>query len=384
MRGNKLFKILDFFAGIPLLLVLSLFRKRKMDPALLDISPKRILAIKFVALGDAVLLVPSLRVLKKKFPKAEIVFLGTGLTETFLQQFPEYIGHFIAIKVSNLLRNPLYFLRVVRELRAENFDAVVDFEQWPRLSALLASLCGAGIRLGFRTKGQHRHFAFTNVVTRDALVHEVDNFLTLAGLLTGEQGTRDLEIKVDEAASIRMQGFLSRNGWQKTDSVVIVHPGCGTHGFPREWQPKNYAALLNKLGETRRIFAVVTGTQSEKSVMDGVARELRKAPVKFVIENFEDLVALLSMSSLLVSANNGAMHVGAALKSPQIALHGPTNPKQWGPVNPNAIVIQSRCPGCPCLDLGFEYHRRDGYCMEQIDAEEVYRAAVKILSGSTS
>jgi ADP-heptose:LPS heptosyltransferase len=127
------------------------------------------------------------------------------------------------------------------------------------------------------------------------------------------------------------------------------------------------------------MFVVITGTQSEMNAMNAVIRDVARRPVPFAIDAHDDFVALLSMASLVISANNGAMHLAAALQVPQIALHGPTNAHQWGPLNARAVVIRSHCPGCPCLDLGFEYHRRDGFCMEQVDGEEVYRSAKKIL-----
>ena len=59
MRGNKLFKFLDYSIGIPLLTVLSLFKRSNRKRNLRKVIPNRILVVKFVALGDAILLVPS-------------------------------------------------------------------------------------------------------------------------------------------------------------------------------------------------------------------------------------------------------------------------------------------------------------------------------------
>ena len=380
MRGNKLFKFLDFYVGIPFILLFSLIRPRSKGTPPDAIAPRRILVIKFVALGDAVLLVPSLRAIRQRFPQAEIVLLCTQLTETFLQKFPEYISQCITVDIGNLIRRPAYLGKTLSRIRSVHADVVVDFEQWSRLSALFAAASGAAVRLGFRTKGQYRHFSFTHSVGRDPTIHELDNFLALTYLLTHERGRRDLEIRVDDAPLVRMQGFLVKHGRQQSAPIVIVHPGCGTHGFPREWPPRKYAALVNRLNAESDSLVVITGTGSEMNVVEAVSRAVIKPPVTYRIESHDEFVALLSMASLVVSANNGAMHLAAALQVPQIALHGPTNARQWGPLNPRAVVIRSHCPGCPCLDLGFEYHRRDGFCMEQIDAEEVYRSARDILN----
>src|ERR1051325_6510653 len=98
MRGNKLFKFLDQVIGIPLLHVLALLVRGKKRADLSELIPARILVVKFVALGDAVLLVPALREIRMKYPGAEITLLGTSLTEIFLKQFPEYIDRFITLE----------------------------------------------------------------------------------------------------------------------------------------------------------------------------------------------------------------------------------------------------------------------------------------------
>ena len=86
------------------------------------------------------------------------------------------------------------------------------------------------------------------------------------------------------------------------------------------------------------------------------------------------MIPLLKRMDLLVSGNTGVMHLAAGLHRPQIALHGPTDPRLWGPLNDRAKVIQTSCPDCPCLRLGFEYHRSDDACMRKISVAEVQKA----------
>jgi ADP-heptose:LPS heptosyltransferase len=73
------------------------------------------------------------------------------------------------------------------------------------------------------------------------------------------------------------------------------------------------------------------------------------------------------------------MHVAAGLKKKQVVLNGPTNSQIWGPLNPNARLIQSSCPQCPCLKLGFEYHTYDGSCMKKIEIEEVKSTILSLI-----
>ena len=373
MRGNTYFKTIDRWAGIPLLFLTSLFRGKRGGAPPPD--PKRIVALKFSALGDAILLVPSLRALRTKYPSAEVVFVGTNFTLPFLRQFPEYIDEFVTVDLGRLAGRPWSIVSIIRRVRAIGADVALDFEQWMRFSALLAGWSGASFRAGFRTPGQSRHYAFTTGVARDRTRHEAENFLAVAATVAPSSGGTALEVKVDEGSLVRAQGFLKRNGWADGIPIIILHPGCGEHGMPREWPAERYGEIIRRIGGKKKVVTIVSGTRGERALMERVA-SLAQSPVAlYEISTIEDFAALASLASLFISSNNGAMHLLAALKVRQIALHGPTNFLQWGPLNQSAVVIRTSCPECPCLDLGFEYHRRDGYCMEQISVDEVWEKA---------
>jgi ADP-heptose:LPS heptosyltransferase len=73
------------------------------------------------------------------------------------------------------------------------------------------------------------------------------------------------------------------------------------------------------------------------------------------------------------------MHLAAAVKIPVVALHGPTNPIQWGPWGERHVILKPDMPCHPCLNLGFEYGCKalaDGtsMCLHTIPASEVLKA----------
>ena len=52
------------------------------------------------------------------------------------------------------------------------------------------------------------------------------------------------------------------------------------------------------------------------------------------------LAALIGRSRLLLTVDSAPVHIAAALKVPQIALFGPTNPFHWRPRDSAAIILQ--------------------------------------------
>ena len=385
MRGNRLFKTLDFVLGITLNVVLGAFVRRHPDGGHRSGEPvRRILAVKLAAVGDGVLLIPSVRALRRRFPLAEIVFLGTNLTVPLLNLFPEYVNRCITLDLANILRRPFYWIRIIRELRSLRCDCAYDFEQWSRITPLILAVAGIRARAGFRTAGQYRHYLFTRSVEHRSSSHEVDNFLALAEAGDGGNDSRLLEIRVRDESVKKVRGMLHEYSWNEDIPLIVLHPGCGRHGFPREWPPENYHRLATFLSQHRRLFFAVSGTREESHVMEEVVRSGSNLYGSCSFDQQSDFIALFSLSSLVVSGNTGAMHLAAALQVPQIALHGPTDVRRWGPLNPNAVVIQSSCPDCPCLNLGFEYHRSDGYCMRQIPVDEVYHVSLQLLANKIS
>lgn len=375
MRGNKLLRFLDFYFGIPLSILLSLFIGRGGRSRT---APQRIIVSKFAGLGDAILLLPSLRALRKRYPDAEITLLGSSITEDLLRQFPRYIDRFVTLDVEALVR-PGYLFRAIQSLKSSGYDLAIDCEQWARFTPVLFALAGIPFRLGFRTAGQYKHYLLSEAVEHSRARHELDNFLELVRPLGATDTDRTLTMPVDPFLVSAVKEDLSRRGWKPPQRLIVFHPACGTHGFPREWPLDNFAQLAAQLNRDEESFLVIAGTASEDAVVTKVHETVSTPSVCFTIDELPRYAALLSLSSAFVSGNNGAMHLAAAVGLSQVALHGPTNPKRWGPVNARAVVVQSRCPGCPCLHLGFEYHRTDGYCMQQIEVDDVYRACVEAL-----
>jgi heptosyltransferase III len=379
MRGNRLYKFIDFYLGVFLLILISMFRSWKKKAGKTNRIPEKILVVKFAALGDSILLIPALRALRKHFPRAKMVMLGSEINRELILQFPNYIDHFINVNVKFLLYRPAYLLSLIKSLRKERYDLAIDFEQWTRITPFLIALSKAGRCIGFKTKKQYRHFIFDEALERKNNVHESINFLEMLKLIGVDSVDNTLELKVDTGKIVESKIWLDKNDMQTNQPLVLIHPGCGTHGFPREWQPERYAKLIQLLQSKCDSFIVLTGTESEQPIVAEIKKNIKNNLAVYTISELSNFSALLSQAKLFISSNTGSMHIAAALQTPQIALHGPTDKIKWGPLNPNAVVIESSCPGCPCLDLGFEYHRTDGFCMEQISFDEVWNEVEKIM-----
>ena len=373
MQSNRFQHYLDRYLGIPLCGLLSLFCRRIR---VLD-SPQKILFIQLSALGDTILAVPTVRAIRSALPDAEITMLASRTNLNYLTNCP-YIDKRIRFQM------PVH--RMVAPLRREGFDWAIDLEHWPRLSALLTYATGAPVRIGFRTKGQYRHFLFTETVPHIQGRHEVRNFLDIATQLECLVQEFDLEVWYDAAARMWVRETLIQAQVPPDAPLVALHPEAGRRGEPRRrWSPAKYVALADALVERFGVQIVLTGAPDEVNISEQIAVQTKHQAVILAGKtDVNQLAALFSDAALVVSGNCGPMHLAAATGTPVIGLHGPTNPAQWGPWSRDVSIVRAEMPCSPCLNLGFEYGCQalpDGTspCMWTIGVERVLRECERFL-----
>lgn len=385
MRRRKIFRFFDRYLGIPLVLFLALFTRRKRRLPIEDIQ--NILFIKLAAIGDAILLIPTLRKLKSSFPMAKIAFMCSDINRSVIEKIP-YVDRIINCHVYDFLKNPMNFVRFIKELRETKYEVVIDAGQWERINSLITIFTRRDYSIGFRTKGQWKHVVNDAVVEHSRTKHEVENFMDLLmpiGLvpISGEYNYDELQLEFflkPEHREFRDKFWLENNLENKT--VICFHPGCGEHGKPREWALDNYIRLGKSLHDFNSdIVILITGTNFERYLCDPLKEALSEFAIntagKFTLEQ---TAALVERAQLMVCSNTGILHVSTCVGTRTIGLHGPTNPHKWGAYHKRAVTIQSDKYCSPCLYLGHDYGCNSPTCMKQITADEVYIAIRKVLN----
>lgn len=346
-------------------------------------EPRRLLANKLSAIGDTILLVPALRALRRRYPAARITFVCSSINREVVECFPAVGGQRLVDEVVFLelgahARRPLRFLAFLRDLRRRRFDLTVDFDQWIRTTSLVTAAIGAPTRVGFRTARQHRHLVYNRSAAPARDRHEVLNFLALAARAGARDEPPSLELSLPPAAIGWARERLPRHHDRR---CVALHPGCGRIGGPREWPAERYMELGRRLAAQHPVTIVITGGPGEAALVERVRSGIGAGATAVAeVQSFGRFAALLERCNLLVCGNTGAMHAAAAVGTPVVGLHGPSNPKKWGPWGAGHTVIQSALWCSPCLELGFEYGCKTYPCMPGITVDEVYEAVVEALA----
>lgn len=363
MRGNRLLKFIDFYIGVPMVFLLSVFHTKRKRPGRLE----SVAISLYGALGDAVLLLPVVNVLLKQ-NIAVTIFCTASNAEVF-----ELLGKrnykVIRVPITNIIKSFLI-------MRRHPTDIFIDASQWQRMSALLSFLHPSQFAIGFLTNRQYRHRLFDLAVEHSAQIHEEDNFKNLLKVVTaapcGRINYEDLEL--EDAPAVNK---LSVSNEEK---MIIFHPwAAGVKYSQREWPIENWLALADRFAELQYQLIVTTSPRDlERTLMLVGKRQLES--LSYVLMDIHDVVKLIQKSQLLITVNTGIMHLGSLTSTPVLALNGPTNSSRWGVVgNNNRNLSVASSDGGAFLNLGFEYEPTKPYVMDKLTVDMVFSHARSML-----
>ena len=371
-RGRRFLRKLDRWIGVPALLGLSLFRKKRPKPAQFNSIGICI----FAAIGDALLASSIIADFRNAFPGSKITVFATPANFAAFDLITEY-DDLVLVPITN----PWAAIGVVR---SHPVDILIDTSQWPRIGALVAALSGARGTIGFETKGQNRHFSYDFSVKHSPKVHELDNFRSLLTPL-GIQGKAMPPLDLSTLAGIDCLNIKQ--------PYLVLHPwASGNHFELREWPTASWVSLASSVLNSG-YGAVITGGPGDVDRAADLCLEIGRVSGDLTQGSLLNLAgqanllataAYVNGAAGVVAVNTGTMHLAALLGKPLVALHGPTNPDRWGPIYPGASSGQTALvlgpglnEGGAYLNLGFEYPNNPTYLMDQISVEAVVDALRK-------
>jgi heptosyltransferase III len=335
---------------------------------------KRILLVRTDRLGDVILTLPMLPVLRSCFPDARISMLLRRYTGAIIEGNP-YVDDLIWYDNT---RGLLPFPEIRRTLRDRHFDVAIVVYPTIRLAWLMFR-SGIPVRVG--TGYRSYSVLFNRRVyehRRDARRHEVEyNLNLLSELGCPASGPPQFSIRIAEAARARVRTMLAALGIDPANQLIVIHPGSG--GSAREWSAEKFGEVAARLAADPAVRCVVTGSRAEAEKVNRVVRSSRGTAISLAgLLEVKDLAALISMARLFVANSTGPIHAAAALNIPVVGLYPwqtAMSARRWGPFSEKKIVLSpmqpQECPEC------------DGHstcvCMESIRVDDVFAAARSLL-----
>lgn len=81
--------------------------------------------------------------------------------------------------------------------------------------------------------------------------------------------------------------------------------------------------------------------------------------------------AVIQRCNLFISNDSGLMHLAVAVKTPVVAIFGPTIPNKNAPYEGKNVVIRKELPCSPCYEMYKKFRCNDIKCLKLIEIEDV-------------
>jgi heptosyltransferase II len=340
------------------------------------ILPNKILVVQTAFLGDMVMTLPLLSAIKQGFPKASLSVLIVPKMKEILGGHPA-VDEVLVYDKNGDQQGIFGFVRLAKILKNRGYDLCLLPHRSFR-SGLLAYLSGIPLRIGFQ-KPVGWLFC-TQSVSRDKTKHEVDRNLQLLSPLGIERTSQiNPQLSATPEARYRIEETFKNAGLQQNDLIVGIAPG--SVWATKRWLPEGFAAVADTLVEKLSAKVLLLGSRNEEPIAHEIIACSKKSLVNLMGQSIMELVATLSRCRLLITNDNGAMHIAAALNIPIVAIFGSTSPEAgYGPYTHAAGIVEHTLSCRPC---GLHGYRRcpQGHfrCMKEITAQEVIAMAEKQL-----
>lgn len=302
----------------------------------------RILIIRGGAIGDFILTLPAIRLIREQLPDNQIEILGYKAVADLAvaSGYADAVRHIEYSALASFFANggkldpPMmdYFAR---------FNIVVSYLYDPD-GHFHANLDRSGVRTLLECShrvdagGEHASRQLAKPLEQLALFFEND---------AAAAPKLDLDSLAGEADAILREAGLSAGRF------LAIHPGSGS--LQKNWPLERWMALGPWLAEQAggEPILLVSG-EAEEDTVDQVAAAWRRAGVRFAPARnlaLPALGAILSKARLFAGHDSGISHLAAAAGAPCALLFGPTDPAIWAPPHAGVRILRAADSALPSL-----------------------------------
>ena len=343
---------------------------------------KKILIFHIGHLGDTVIILPSLHLLRSSYPTASFYLL----TDKILEK--RYIS------AAELFSHTDYFEQVFTFLKSKH--KVFSFIQYFSLFILLPKLfiqkfdiifyLMPSARMLHHVKRDEWYFKILGIKARYGftgfekiqqklqagyIIHESDAIL-------GRLADDDFECHLSAQRSFDLQ--LCKKEQQKIDRWLKNQPGDHEHrlliGFgpfskmpAKQWPLDRFQIVGEKLIHEYDIWPIIFGGNEDKKSADDLLRRWNRGFNAAGVLTIRESAEALRRCALYVGNDTGTMHLAAAVNTPCVAIFSARDiPGKWYPIGDNHIVLRARID-CELCNFTVCKHNR---CLKNITTEQVY------------
>lgn len=305
-------------------------------------------------IGDAVMTQPLLASLKALYPESKIDVLASDWVAPIYRACSE-VHEVIEAKFEHKKLQWDMRKQLAKTLQANNYQACFVLPNSCK-SALIPWMANIPFRIGYR--GEFRYGLINLALNNPSKVNRppmVEHYLALSQLLSdNSEFNADYQypptLNISPNARKTVEAKLESANISK-DSLYVICPGA-EYGATKRWPLEYFATLAQTLIKNNPLnHVILLGGKSDHNLGQEIT-SLANLPNHILNwcgnTSLDEAIALIGISKAIISNDSGLMHIAAALKTPQVAIFGSSDPAHTPPLSDKAKVIWLDLPCSPC------------------------------------
>ena len=339
---------------------------------------KKLLVIRFSAMGDVAMTVPVIHSLASQHPELRITVMTRGRFAPMFQWMPANVE----VKPVDLENySGLFGLsRLYRELKKKRFDAVADLHDVLRTKFLRLRFKMSGTKVAVIDKGRKEKKALLgNGQTAEPLKQMTERYREVFQHLG-----YDFTLNYKQAFNPHTENFSKVNAAvgikEKGDKWVGIAPFAAHEGkiYPLD-NMKAVAKMFAQQGYKVLLFGA---GKKESGILQSWEEENIISTCGLLGGLYNEML-LMSKLDLMIAMDSANMHIASMVGTPVLSVWGATHPKAgftgWGQPSDRSIQLDMPCRPCsvygnkPCQFGDFR-------CLGGIKPETIVEKGMRIIN----
>lgn len=346
--------------------------------------PCNILLIQLGDIGDVVLTTPTIRAVKEAYPDARVSILIFKPYGSLLAADPNIYEVVETVRIrSSLLHRMREAVAFARRLRQKQYDLVIDLRTGDR-GAILSFLTGAPVRVGCQgIKQQFWHEILFTKIIRDLKVAPppvhpgADQSLRVVRELGIDTTDSIPKLYITPDDQLRANTLLAEFGLTPATQMVTANPF--SRWKYKEWDDAKWGEVIDLVWEAHHIPVLLIGSPEEAAACQKIVAGRKGCAINLAGRTtLGELTALLSMSSLHLGVDSAAPHIAAAVGTPTVTIHGPSDWRAWRIIDDLHKIVIPTMECVPCNRRGCD-NTEISQCLENLEAGAVIEVIGQVL-----
>lgn len=342
----------------------------------------KILVIAMGKIGDLVCITPVFRAIKRKFSEAHITAGIRQQSYGVVKNNPN-IDNFIFLNLEKY-QGFLGRIKLIRKISKEKFYYSVNLSPYSS-NTILSFLAGIPVRITSTSSFVGRTAKLFALFSDYRLEYKPHDFrlrhgLQLLRFLGIKKYSEKKQVFTTKEEEFKAEKFFKKNNIKKEDFVVGISVAVGNKF--REWEPKKFSQLADRLIKELKAKIIFTGASNDKKLIEKVVGNMKNKAIISIDFKLHELAALLKKMKLFIASEAGPLYVANAVGTPVVDIVGPVDINIQPPRDKKSELVQKKiyCSPC-CFIIPAPRGCKEGHlrCLKDITVNDVFVAIRRLL-----